>query len=286
MNSQLEYSPRTDVDWNQIKQDTLRYCCGFIGADVKVTEAQILSINKPIWTVLSSIDFDINCFFCKKAHQIIQNKELVQDYIMWVCLPFVRPLSEYYVDIMNGYLDFSSEDKNIAKDATWHPEDYIEILEFLWYCRRNEDIWWLLGQGIGSIKDLYAWYMGTVQAPKVSDGQFPPCYLKKDEKKALRMILFLECNFAYNKAVATTTRTLYNNAEAKKCIWQMLLPELTEDAWIYLAEEYDLSATQIYHVVLKFIETMDGLPTGWGMDLFSKMNILGEFCYTECHSKI
>jgi hypothetical protein len=176
------------------------------------------------------------------------------------------------------------EDKEIAAGTEWHPENEIEILEYLYYCRRDEDIWWLLGQGIGSIKNLYEWYMGNIQTPKVSDRQFPPCFFMKDEKKALRMILYLEYNFAYNKAVASATRMLYSNADAQKCIWKILLPELNEDAWKYLADKYDLRAYQIYNVVLRYIATMDDLPSGWGMDLFSKISFLTEYCYMESHS--
>ena len=64
----------------------------------------------------------------------------------------------------------------------------------------------------------------------------------------------------------------------------MLLPELLiEDAWKDLADKFDLSAAQIYNVVLRFNKTMDELPAGWGMDLFSKMSVLDDFCYVECH---
>ena len=41
-------------------------------------------------------------------------------------------------------------------------------------------------------------------------------------------------------------RMLYNNADARKTIWQMLLPELLiEDAWKDLADKFDLSGSNI-----------------------------------------
>ena len=287
MNKQLQYNPRADIDWRQVKEDTLRYCCGRYTEDIQVTESQIMDVNMPIWTALISVDFDLNMFFSKKAYRQIRDKELTQDYILWVCLPLVNPLSEYYIDIINGYLDFVTIDQDIAASAEWNPGDEIQILEYLYYCRNDEDIWWLLGQGVGRIKELYNWYMGVVQTPKISNGQYPPCNFVKNEKKALRMILFLEFYLVgTNKALGVATKTLYNSIDERKTIWYLLLPEITEEGCEYLAQEYELSAAQIYNVVVRFMETMDGLPTGWGMDLFSKMNILGEFCYTECHPKI
>ena len=284
MNNKLQYSPRTDIDWFQVKNDTLKYCCGVYGEDMPVTESQILDINMPIWTVLSSVGFDLNMFFSMRTYMNIQDKELIKDYIMWVCMPMVRPLSVYYVDWLNGYVDFLEVNKDIAVGAEWHPGDDIEILEYLYYCRQDEDIWWLLGQGVGRIKELYNWYMGVVQTPKISNGQYPPCNFVKNEKKALRMILFLEFYLVgTNKALGVATKTLYNSIDARKTIWYLLLPEITEDGCELLAEKYDLSAMQIYKVTLRFIETMDGLPIGWGMDIFSKMSVLDDFCYVECH---
>lgn len=287
MDIRAEYHPRTDVDWSQLKKDTLKYVCGNYDDGRVVTEDDIYKEFIPLWNTLKSVDFNINRFFSGKLYHNIKDCELLSDYLLTVCFTKIKPVSDYVVDLMNDYLDLLSIDKSIAAGAEWHPADEFEILEYLWYCVKDEDIWWLLAQGIGNIKNLYNWYMGTVQTPKCSYRQIPPCYYNKNEKKALRMILFLEFYFAdTNKAIAIATRMLYNNAEARKNIWHLLLPEITEDGCICLAEEYDLSAAHIYKVVLRFINIMDGLPSGWGMDLFSKMSVLADLCYVECHPDI
>lgn len=279
-----DYSPRTDVDWNEIKKESLKYFTGNYDDDRPLTEKDVVEELTPLWNALKSVDFNLNLFFSKKLYLGIPDDGLT-DYIMAVGLMAVKPMSDYVVDWMNGYLDFDCINPDIAAGAEWHPANKTEILEYLWYCRSDEDIWWMLGQGIGNIKNLYEWYMGRVQTPDVSGGHYPPCYFIKNEKKALKMILFLELILAEsNNAVALTTRILYNNADARKTIWQMLLPELLiEDAWKDLADKFHLSAAQIYNVVLRFNKTMDELPAGWGMDLFSKMSVLDDFCYVECH---
>lgn len=286
MNKQLHYKPRTDVNWIDIKKESLKYCTGYFEDDRLVTETDVLEELKPLCNALSSVNYNINDFFRKKLYLNINNKELLSEYLLTVCLTQIKPMSDYVADLMNDYLDLFSIDKNIAERAEWHPANEIEILEYMWYCRQEEDIWFMLSQGVGNIKELFDLYMGAIHIPENSNAHFPPCYYKRNEKKALRMILYLEYNFATNKAIATTTRSLYNNADARKSIWQMLLPELTEETWIFLAKEYDLSAAQISNVVIKYLSIIDDLPSGWGMDLFSRISFINEFCESEISQSI
>ena len=287
MDIRAEYHPRTDVDWSQLKKDTLKYVCGNYDDGRVVTEDDIYKEFIPLWNTLKSVDFNINRFFSGKLYHNIKDCELLSDYLLTVCFTKIKPVSDYVVDLMNDYIDLLSIDKSIAAGAEWHPADEIEILEYLWYCVKDEDIWWLLGQGIGNIQDMYKLYMGTVQIPEKSNGHYPPYYYNKSEKKALLMILFLEFNFAYkNEALATSTRNMYSNAESRKIIWKLLIPELTDDAWGYLAQKYELSAAQIYNVAIRYLSTIDDLPSGWGMDLYSRITILTDYCYVECHPDI
>ena len=120
-------------------------------------------------------------------------------------------MSDYVVDWMNGYLEFDYINPDIAAGAEWHPTNEIEKLEYMWYCRKDEDIWWLLGQGIGNIKDMFEWYMGDKNIPSdLFNNEYPPCYYIKDENKARDMILYLEHTFSgTNKAVVDSIRLLY-----------------------------------------------------------------------------
>ena len=209
MHSHTKYSPRTDVDWNEVKQDTLKYCCGVYGEDVQVTESQIIDVNMQVWTALKNVDFNLNIFFSKKAYQNIQDIELIQDYIVWVCLPLVKPLSAFYTDWINGYLDFTSIHSDIAADAEWNPVEEVEVLEYLYYCQEDEDLWWLLGQGIGDIKTLFKWYLRINPAPLISEYTKIPCFFGRDKHDALMMIEYLENNLAVNnKALADLIRNL------------------------------------------------------------------------------
>lgn len=222
MQTHTKYSPRTDVDWEEIKKESLKYCTGNYDDGRSVTEADVVEDLIHLWNALKSVDFNINLFFSQKLYLEIPDDGLT-GYILTVCLMAVKPISVFVVDWMNGYLDFDSINPIIAEGAEWKPADEFEILEYLWYSRKDEDIWWLLGQGVGDIKKLLEWYMGTVQPPIETDGQFPPCYYKRNEVKALLMIMYLKNIAKSNKAVAEITSLLYDNSdEVRQRIWTAL----------------------------------------------------------------
>lgn len=209
MDIRATYSPRTDVDWNQLKKDTLKYVCGNYDNGRDETENDIYEEFIPLWNALKSVDFDLNQFFSRKLYDDVPEYGL-SGYITTVCLFYANPVSVYLVDWFNGYLDFDFVNPDIAAGAEWHPANEIEKLEYLWYCKKDEDIWWMLGQGIGNIKDMYEWYMGEkTTPPDLFNGQYPPCYFVKDENKALDMIMYLLHNFmGTNKAVADAIRAI------------------------------------------------------------------------------
>ena len=180
MQTHIKYSPRTDVDWEEIKKGSLKYCAANYGVDSHLTEADVVEELRPLWNTLKSVDFDINQFFSRKLYLDIPDEGL-NEYIIIVCLLAVQPMSDLVVDWLNGYLDFDFINPNIAAGAEWKPADEMEILEYLWYCQKDEDIWWMMGQGIGIIKDLYDWYMGDITSPDWFVR--PPCCFIKDEKK-------------------------------------------------------------------------------------------------------
>lgn len=210
MHTHIKYSPRTDVDWNEIKKESLKFCTGNYDDDIHVTEADVFEEHFPLWHALKSVDFNLNLFFSHKLYKGIP-EDCLSSYIMTVGLIAVKPMSDYVVDWLNGYLDFDYINSDIASGAEWHPANEIEKLEYMWYCRKDEDIWWLLGQGIGNIKDMFEWYMGDKNIPSdLFNNEFPPCYYIKDENKARDMILYLEHTFSgTNKAVVDSIRLLY-----------------------------------------------------------------------------
>lgn len=281
MDIRANYNPRTDVDLKRFKKDTLKYVCGNYDDGRKVTKDDIFDVFIPLWNALKSVDFDMNLFFSQKLYKGV-SEDWLCGYLMTVCLFYANPISVYLVDWMNGYLDFDFVNPDIAAGAEWHPANEIEKLEYLWYCKKDEDIWWMLGQGIGNIKDMYEWYMGDKIIPSdLFNIDFPPCYFIKDEKKALDMILYLEHTIGVtNKAVANHTRCLYNNVNTLSRIWKLMLPELTEKECDYLARKYNMTVAQISKVTQRFTKTMNDLPHGYGMDMMTRMTMITDYCYT------
>ena len=209
MNTHTKYCPRTDVDWDEIKIESLKYCTGYYGGGRLLKEEDVIIEFRPLWNSLKRVNYNINQFFSQKLYLDIPDDGLIE-YILIVCLMAVKPMSDFVVDWLNGYLDFDFINPNIAAGAEWKPTDEIDILEYLWYCRKDEDIWWMFGQGIGNIKDMFEWYMGDKTTPDWFMDQRPPCYFIKDVNKALDMVLYLEHTFGEtNKAVADTIKMIY-----------------------------------------------------------------------------
>lgn len=97
------------------------------------------------------------------------------------------PISRYMVDWINGYLDFFKRDPELKWEDGSQVTD-ISILQRLMSCQSEEEIWFLMGKGIGDIQELYAWYKGQDLHPVLEEVTGIPCYCEKDEDKAERML--------------------------------------------------------------------------------------------------
>ncbi|OYP46868.1 hypothetical protein CIK96_04860 [Prevotella sp. P4-98] len=97
------------------------------------------------------------------------------------------PISRYMVDWMNGYLDFFKCDPEM-KWEDGGPITDLSILQRLMSCQTDEEIWSLMGKGIGDIQELYTWYKGQNLHPVLEEATGVPCYGEKDEDKAERML--------------------------------------------------------------------------------------------------
>ena len=101
MKKQLQYTPRTDVDWEEIKKDSLTYCTGNYDDNRQLAEEDVIEEMKPLWNTLKSIYFNLNMFFSRKLYEGIP-EDVLSDYIKAVGLISVKPISDYVLDWMNG----------------------------------------------------------------------------------------------------------------------------------------------------------------------------------------
>ena len=125
--------------------------------------------------------FNLNQFMVNKFYLLIEDDitrvEIILDLL---CKYAEGPIAELLPDIINGYLEFFN---------TSLPET--EVLHRLYKCKTDEDIWQLIAQGIGNVKELYQWYMGECPKPDFKEWFGIPCYCQKNEVKAERMLQYL-----------------------------------------------------------------------------------------------
>lgn len=100
------------------------------------------------------------------------------------------PISRYMVDWMNGYLDFFKRNPNL-KWKNGNSVTDMDVLQRLMACKSEEEIWSLMGKGIGDVKALFLWYKGQNTSPILEEATGIPCYYEKDENKAERMLNYL-----------------------------------------------------------------------------------------------
>lgn len=126
-----------------------------------------------IIAAFEKVDFDLEEFFITKANDVIQEV----DFYISIYIEFKDDdLTEYYVDLANGYWEIPEAPFSVA-----------EICRQLFFCVTENDFWDFLYNycPAKTTAQIYRCYVGTCQ---IED--FYPVYLKAPEK-ADRMINFL-----------------------------------------------------------------------------------------------
>ena len=176
-----QYIPRGEVDKETIKKKVFAYCCDeeHENKEYKGTylDKDIDPDCLPAWEAFKRVDFDLDRFFLEDSYLLIDDN-LLRNHIMAECLLMVEPISKYVMEWMDGYLDFGPIEDN-------------DLFKYLYFCRTDEEIWDLLGFGIGNIESLFLWYLGIDPFPTYSitcDNVFQG---KQDEAKAKRLLDYI-----------------------------------------------------------------------------------------------
>lgn len=175
-----QYIPRGEVDKETIKKKVFAYCCDEAHENKEYKGAYLdEDIDPdclPAWKAFKRVDFDLNKFFLEECYLQIADDH-IRCQIMVECLSLVKPISDYIIEWMTGYLDFGPIDDDVFK--------------YLYFCRTDEEIWDLLGSGIGNIESLFLWYSGIDPFPTYSVACNNVFQGRKDEAKANRLLDYL-----------------------------------------------------------------------------------------------
>lgn len=122
-----------------------------------------------IMASFEKVDYDLEEFFLTKANDVIQDEE----FYISLFLEFKECLTDYFVDLANGYWDIPDTPLGVAG-----------ICRQLFFCETEEDLWNFLYDycPAKTAFQIYKCYMGTCQI----EGHYP-VYLINPEK-ADRMI--------------------------------------------------------------------------------------------------
>lgn len=175
------YLPRGEVNKETLKRKVFAYCCNEAYAN-KEHEGACLDENidpdcLPVWKAFKRVDFDLDRFFLEDSYLLIDD-DLLRNHIMAECLLMVEPISKYVMEWMDGYLDFGPIEDN-------------DLFKHLYFCRTDEEIWDLLGHGIGNIESLFLWYLGIDPFPTYSIACDNVYHGKQDETKANRLLDYI-----------------------------------------------------------------------------------------------
>ena len=149
-----QYKPRNEVGKETLKKKVFAYCCIEEYENKEYTgtyrDEDIDPDCLSAWEAFKQVDFDLDRFFLEKSYLLIPDSH-IRCQILVECLRLVKPISDYIIEWMTGYLDFGLIDDDVFK--------------FLYFCRKDEEIWDMLGCGIGNIETLFLWYLGIDTFP-------------------------------------------------------------------------------------------------------------------------
>lgn len=124
-----------------------------------------------IISAFERVDYDLDDFFLTRVNGVIQDEE----FYISLFLEFKKGLTDYFVDLANGYWDLPETSLGVA-----------EICRQLFYCETEIDFWNFLYDSCPTKTaiQIYKCYKGACQI----EGHYP-IYLK-DPVKAEKMIKY------------------------------------------------------------------------------------------------
>lgn len=197
-----QFEPRCEVDKATLKKKVFGQCCleEYEGKEYNgIYQDEDIDPNcMTAWEAFKQADFDLDRFFIDEYYLLIPDDNL-RCHILVECLLLVKPISDYVIEWMAGYLDFGSVDDN-------------DIFKYLYFCRTDEEIWDLLGSGIGNIETLFLRYMGIDTFPVESVCSGKPFQGNKEEEKAKRLI-----DYILTESACTTEKVRAEILENMEC---------------------------------------------------------------------
>lgn len=176
-----QYTLRGEVDKETLKKKVFAYCCDEAHENKEYKGAypdeDIDPDCLPAWEAFKRVDFDLDKFFLEGCYMLIPDNH-IRCQILVDCLSLVKPISDYIIEWMTGYLDFG-------------PIEDDDLFKYLYFCRTDEEIWDLLGVGIGDIESLFLWYWGIDPFSTYSVACDNVFQREKDEAKANKLLDYI-----------------------------------------------------------------------------------------------
>ena len=175
-----QYTPRGELDTETLKKKVFAYCCIEEYENKEYTgtyrDEDIDTDCLPAWAAFKQADFDLDKFFLEECYLLIPDSH-IRCQILVECLRLVKPISDYIIEWMTGYLDFGPIDNDVFK--------------YLYFCRKDEEIWDMLALGIGNIETLFLWYLAIDTFPTYTTACNSTFQDGSDEAKAKRMLDYI-----------------------------------------------------------------------------------------------
>ena len=157
----------TDKDERKFSLAATRYVEGILyddNAPVKPIQDAIKDIkDKDLMTVFKAFDsvkFDMQQFLWQRKYLLIPDEQARADALMHVFLPNIEPINEYIFDWFNGYVDFFKRDRNLSWDGKHTLKDSDVLIHIIERVKCVQNLWNMMGTGVGDIELLYKFYMG------------------------------------------------------------------------------------------------------------------------------
>ncbi|MBO7588721.1 MAG: hypothetical protein J6T18_04775 [Bacteroidaceae bacterium] len=156
----------TENDKRKLSHNALRFVEGILYDD-EILPKENLTIEdvkdkelKGVFKAFDSVDFDMEQFIWQKKYMLIPDEQVRANALMHVYLPNIEPINEYIYDWFNGYVDFFKRDRCLSWDGEHTLTDSDIILHIIERVKCVQDLWNMMGTGVGDIELLYKFYMG------------------------------------------------------------------------------------------------------------------------------